>query len=551
MLRGAVAPELGEAALVPELHGESDDGAALLLQEGGDGGRVDTAGHGDGNEAALCFGALRQRVELGCGNHSYFIISGNLSVYLRGGARGAARHGRRHYKGFEKRHALASRVSLGLLAIGGREFAELGDGGGDNVKCEIDVSRSGVAAEAEAQAGASFFRRQTDGGEHVGWFNGAGGTGGSRGTRETFQIESNEEGFALDARENKICSVRRARSRGGVHTRLRNAEQETLLQAIAEKRYALGVFDERLARDFGCFAEAHNSGDVFRAGTEAALVMSAVEKLAQTGSATNVQSADALGRIQCMSGNREQIHAERVDVDGNFTCGLHSVGVEINVGFLGDAADFLEWLDGAELVVGVHDGDENGFGPDGSAKVAEINLTVGASCKVSEANAALFERLASVEDSFMFDGAGNDMLFMATRSFNDPEDGVIVGFGGAAGEDDFLGAGADQSGDLFTGGFDGGASALAGSVDRSGVGKIRREIGQHSVEHFGLDRRGGVEIEVDAVHKSTHRILPAGEIVRSGGWKLERDHAPPHPTVFVKDCGVKVWGVGVGKKIEG
>jgi len=72
------------------LHGEADDGAALLLQEGGDGGRVDTAGHGDGNKAALCFGALRQSVELGCGNHSYFIISGNLSIYLRGGARGVA-----------------------------------------------------------------------------------------------------------------------------------------------------------------------------------------------------------------------------------------------------------------------------------------------------------------------------------------------------------------------------------------------------------------------------------------------------------------------------
>src|SRR5712664_3263595 len=215
-----------------------------------------------------------------------------------------------------------------------------------------------MAAEAEAQAGASFFRRQTDGGEDVGWFNGAGGAGGSGGTGEALQIERNKEGFALDTGEDEICGVWSARSRGGVHTRLRNAVQETLLQAVAEGRDALGVFDERLARDFRGLAEPHNSGDVFRAGTEAALVMSAVEKLAQKGSATNVQSADALGRIQFMSGNREQIHVERVDVDGNFTRGLHSVGVEINVGFLGDAADFLEWLDGAEFVVGVHDGDE-------------------------------------------------------------------------------------------------------------------------------------------------------------------------------------------------
>jgi hypothetical protein len=64
MLRGTVALKFGEAALVPKLHGEANDGAALLLQESGNGGRVDTAGHGDGDEAALGFRALGQGVEL-------------------------------------------------------------------------------------------------------------------------------------------------------------------------------------------------------------------------------------------------------------------------------------------------------------------------------------------------------------------------------------------------------------------------------------------------------------------------------------------------------
>jgi hypothetical protein len=38
MLRGALALEFGEAALVPKLHGEADDRAALLLQKSGDRG---------------------------------------------------------------------------------------------------------------------------------------------------------------------------------------------------------------------------------------------------------------------------------------------------------------------------------------------------------------------------------------------------------------------------------------------------------------------------------------------------------------------------------
>ena len=37
---------------------------------------------------------------------------------------------------------------------------------------------------------------------------------------------------------------------------------------------------------------------------------------------------------------------------------MHGVGMKIDVGFFRDAADFFERLHGAELIVGVHDGDE-------------------------------------------------------------------------------------------------------------------------------------------------------------------------------------------------
>ena len=59
VLLGTVALEFGEAALVPELHREADDGVALLLKDGGDGGGIDAAGHGDRDQAALGFLASR------------------------------------------------------------------------------------------------------------------------------------------------------------------------------------------------------------------------------------------------------------------------------------------------------------------------------------------------------------------------------------------------------------------------------------------------------------------------------------------------------------
>jgi len=65
VLRGAVALKFGETALVPQLHREAYDGAALLLQKRRNSGRVDTTRHGDSDEAELRFGALGQGVELG------------------------------------------------------------------------------------------------------------------------------------------------------------------------------------------------------------------------------------------------------------------------------------------------------------------------------------------------------------------------------------------------------------------------------------------------------------------------------------------------------
>jgi hypothetical protein len=43
----------GEAALVPELEGEADEGCPWRVQQRGDGGGVDSAGHGYGDEVGL------------------------------------------------------------------------------------------------------------------------------------------------------------------------------------------------------------------------------------------------------------------------------------------------------------------------------------------------------------------------------------------------------------------------------------------------------------------------------------------------------------------
>ena len=224
--------------------------------------------------------------------------------------------------------------------VGGRELAELGYGGWDDFEGGGDFGFGGVAAEAEADAGASFGSGKTDGGEDVRGLNGAGRAGGSSGAGETFKIKSDDEGFAFESGKKDVGGVGCARNIGRVDVGIGDAGEDTLFESVAEADDARGVFFEREACEFGGFAEADDAGNIFCAGAEAALVMATVEKLAEARAALDEERANAFGRIELVAGNGKKIELKSFNVDEDFSGGLHSVGVEVDVGFGGDAADF-------------------------------------------------------------------------------------------------------------------------------------------------------------------------------------------------------------------
>ena len=77
------------------------------------------------------------------------------------------------------------------------------------------------------------------------------------------------------------------------------------------------------------------------------------------------------------------------------------------------------------------------------------------------------------------------------------EDGVIVGFGAAAGKENFLGASVNECSDLFTRDFDGGAGFLPDSVNGGSVTEGCGKVREHDIEHSRIDGRGCVVIEID------------------------------------------------------
>src|SRR6266852_9553189 len=131
---------------------------------------------------------------------------------------------------------------------------------------------------------------------------------------------------------------------------MRHLREQSLFQTIAQCRNPRGVLYLRLAGNLRGLAQADNSWDVFGTRPKSALVMPAIKKLPQSRAATNIERANALWGIELVAGKSEQIDTKRVHIDGQLARGLHRVGVEVHIGFSGDAPDFFQRLHRAEFI---------------------------------------------------------------------------------------------------------------------------------------------------------------------------------------------------------
>ena len=81
-------------------------------------------------------------------------------------------------------------------------------------------------------------------------------------------------------------------------------------------------------RQFRRAAEADDAGHVLGAGAPPAFLPAAAQQRRELHAAAHIQRADALGRMQLVSGQRQHVDAGRLHVDGEFPDRLHRVGVK-------------------------------------------------------------------------------------------------------------------------------------------------------------------------------------------------------------------------------
>ena len=134
---------------------------------------------------------------------------------------------------------------------------------------------------------------------------------------------------------------------------------------------------------------------------------------------------------------------------------LHPIHGKENPAFLGNLADLRNGVDDPDFVVGIHDGDEDGGRLDGRLDILETDAAIARDREIAHLKTMLFQVLAGIQYGLVFDRLGDDVIALLTEHFRDALDHQVVGFRGAAGENDLFRGGVDECGNLLARVLDG------------------------------------------------------------------------------------------------
>ena len=276
----------------------------------------------------------------------------------------------------------------------------------------------------------------------------------------------------------------------------RNAGEEFGFEAVAERLDGRGVGGLLGAGELGGAAETGDPGDVFGAAASSALLVSAVEVWREGRTFADDEGADTFGTAQLVRAQRKVIDGQGFEVDRKFADGLHGVAVKPPAALLAERRDVGHGEEHARLVVRPHERDDGGVGRDRGFEGGEIEEAVAVHGQAGDAVAVFFEEDRVIEHGGVLDGRGDDVTFGGIGR-EGCEEGGIVALGGAAGEYDLTGGGAEQCGDVATGFLDHAFQRGAEHITAARIAPAFGEKRAHRFEDLGSKWRCGVVVEVD------------------------------------------------------
>ena len=189
--------------------------------------------------------------------------------------------------------------------------------------------------------------------------------------------------------------------------------------------FLLHLLNEILLRLFRRRSESHNARHIFCPGPPVMLLRAAVQEGPDSDSLPDIQETGSLRAVKFMCAGAQHVDVQFIRIQRNLSECLYRVGMEKHAVPPGDFTDFTYRLNGSDLIVGRHDGDQNRIGSDRFLQFTRIHHPVGAHIQPGNLCSPLsLQILTGIQDCGMLDLRRDDVsplvLICLKRRFQRP-----------------------------------------------------------------------------------------------------------------------------------
>ena len=165
----------------------------------------------------------------------------------------------------------------------------------------------------------------------------------------------------------------------------------------------------------------------------------------------------------------------------------------------------LEWAisasvpdrhDGAGLIVGQHHAHQRGVPPQKGPNLLDSDPPIRIDRQAGELPPIVLQAIAGPSGRGMLHHGGHHVPSAFCRRLARTQNRQVVGLGSAGGEEHLLGLAAEKRGNLLSGLFDGLMGPPAVHMRAGRIAEVLFQPGQHGFHHLGLNRGGGVMVQV-------------------------------------------------------
>ena len=328
------------------------------------------------------------------------------------------------------------------------------------------------------------FMLQTNCHQHMGWIQRTGCAGRSTGSCDTQCIQQQQQGFPFDIGEGNIAVTGQSFRRMTIQTAMRNTFQNTIDEFISQGCQAFCHCFHFLTSNFCSLAHAHDTGNIFCAGTLFFLLGTAEDQRRNRRAFADVDGTDAFGSTQLMTAHGKQVNVHAVHINRHVTNCLYGVCMEQDAMFSGNFTDFPDKLDRTDLIIGKHYGDQNRFRANGLFHFFRRYTPKLVHSQISHLYAFLFQIFCGMQNSMMFNFCCNDMFLFFLAGIYHTAQCHVIAFGTTGCKVDFLRLCTDQVCNLRSCIFQCFFAFLCNGIYAGSVAVIFSEIWQDRLQHF-------------------------------------------------------------------